>query len=117
MFEVKTVKDFIEKEKCACNQIAVYWYMPGYVGKKEEQNYFCEDCVPRGCDCNSNYIEEDYENNPTGIENVDWKWVVRPADDYNHEVKHGEMWVHIDEKGREFPCCEFMYDKDGFNKL
>jgi hypothetical protein len=111
--EIKKVKEYfgLDKEKCACGKMAVYWYMPGYEGKKEEQNYFCDKCVPRGCSCEWNHVKE---FGPPPDDHA-WKWVViPPGDKYYEEVKEGEMWVHIDEQGREYPCCEFMYDKNGF---
>lgn len=113
--KVKTVKEFFNKEKCDCNKVAIYFYMPGYTGKKEEQNYYCEDCVPRGCSCEWNYIEEeDYK--PEGVEGVDWKWLERVADEQYEEIKKGEIWVYIDKQGREYPCCEFMWSEDGWDK-
>ena len=35
--KVKTVKEFFNKEKCDCNKVATYYYLPSYTGKKEEQ--------------------------------------------------------------------------------
>jgi hypothetical protein len=67
----------MNKEICgACGEkIAVYWYMPGYYPKSNP--FHCENCVPRGCDCNK------------GI---------------------------TDSQGREKPCEEYMFDKNGFEK-
>ena len=57
---------------------AIWWYGPGY-----EQA--CEECVPRGCDCNKDPVDGDCDN-------------IDPAN-----------WVEaIDEKGRKWPCCEWM---------
>jgi hypothetical protein len=39
---------------------------------------------------------------PDGKEGEDWKW-----------VREG-IWCYIDEKGREYPCVEYMYDEDGW---
>lgn len=49
--------------------------------------FYCDDCVHRGCSCNDLPIEGD--NNT------------------HHRV---------DEKGREYPCCEYGYSKEGFEK-
>lgn len=115
------VKEFLNKEKCQCGAIAFWLYMPGAAN---ENSFYCDDCVDRGCDCEWNAVskdaygptplEEDYL--PTGIEGVDWKWVIRPATENMSEVKKGEYWVSIDKKGREYPCCEYMYDENGFDK-
>ena len=119
--EIVKVKEFINKEKCDCGNIATYLYMPG---RSDEQNFFCEDCVPRGCSCEWTYasrhaygptpLEEDLM--PEGVEGKDWKWIERAADEEYEEIKKGEVWVYIDEQGREYPCCEFMWDANGFNK-
>ena len=70
--------------------------------------YCCDECVPRGCSCNHYYMSEEEPILPNleedGVEGVDWKWV-------DEEKTH---WTHIDEKGREYPCCEWMHDPDGY---
>lgn len=105
----------MEKWMCSvCKEkLAVYYYMPSYKGKIEAEEYFCDDCVPRGCSCEENHVDpnaygpeplsEPYL--PKGIEGVDWKW-----------IEKDKIWCSIDEKGRQYPCCEFMYDEDGFEK-
>ena len=101
------------KELCDCGKVAVWCYMPGYSGG--DSPYHCDECVNRGCSCNHRYVSvEAYHpplDNPDlpseldGVENVDWKWC-------DEEKTH---WTHIDSKGREYPCCEYMYDEDGFD--
>lgn len=63
-----------------CSKMATWNYMPG---KGESIDYYCDDCVPRGCSC----IE-----NENGVEQVD------PTDRLN----------------RVFPCCEYMYNENGW---
>jgi len=89
------------KELCDCGKTAVWCYMPGF--SSGDNPHSCDDCVHRGCSCNHNYLAEEYENNPIGIENVDWKWIEKDV-----------SWTPIDEKGREYPCVEYMYDEDGW---
>jgi len=62
---------------------AVWWYGPGV-------DRACEECVPRGCDCNidSFPLDGDYGN-------LDQEWFAPP------EI--------VDTKGRRFPCCEWMW--------
>lgn len=95
--------------KCKKN-IAVWDYMPGF--SNGDISVFCDDCVPRGCDCNYIYLDVDaYDpplDNPSlpeGIEGVDWKW-----------IEKDRIWVDIDEKGREYPCSEYMWDSDGWER-
>ena len=97
---------------CKCGNQSVYWYAPGYVGKSEEQSYFCEDCVPRGCSCNWEHMDEDWAEKPP-TDGSKWKWVILEGKDGYVETKEGEMWTHLDEKGREYPCCEFWYEEKG----
>jgi hypothetical protein len=85
--------------------------MPGYAGKEESNDYYCDDCVPRGCSCN--YIDvrvlvgnETFEDYPPkdSVENIDYRWIVKD-----------ERWEELD-KGKQIPCCEFWYDKGGWEK-
>ena len=98
------------KELCECGKIAVWDYMPGY--SSGESSYSCDDCVPRGCDCNHNYCEVDAyhpplnnKNLPVGEEGVDWKW-----------IEKDKVWTELDDKGREYPCAEYMWDPEGFER-
>jgi hypothetical protein len=31
-------------------------------------------------------------------------------------IEDGKVWCHVNEQGREYPCVEFLYDEDGFDK-
>ena len=91
------------KELCDCGKMATYCYMPSYSGGGNP--FHCSDCVPRGCTCNFNYIG--IHGMPEGEEGKDWKWI----EEYDKKV-----WVELDEKGREYPCAEYMWDPEGFDK-
>lgn len=84
-----------DKELCDCGKVAVWLYSPGYSGGGNP--YHCDDCVHRGCDCNHRYEEPEKEDYPI-------KWI----DD--------KTWCCLDEKGREYPCVEYWYDGEGFDK-
>jgi hypothetical protein len=97
----------MEYEKCDCGKKAIWIYMPGF---KDGSPYFCDECVHRGCSCNHRYVDVnsyhpplDNPDTPDGIEGVDWKW-----------VKQNKVWSYIDEHGREYPCCEYEFEEDGF---
>jgi hypothetical protein len=111
---IQKVKEFIkEKEKCGvCNiKRAVWLYMPG--GSRSNP-FYCDDCVPRGCSCEWNHVEE---FGPPPADSSKWKWVIIPPGDERYaEVEEGEVWTHIDEKGREYPCCEYDYSEEGYEK-
>ena len=61
-----------------CEKPAVWSYMPG-------QESACDKHVPRGCSCNMEPKDGDWES----------------TDLSNYEEP-------IDEQGRKFPCCEWM---------
>ena len=97
----------MEFKKCDCGKIATWVYMPGF---KDGSPYFCDDCVHRGCSCNHHYVDVnayhpplDNPEMPEGTEGVDWKW-----------VEQDKVWVYIDEQGKEYPCCEYDYEENGF---
>lgn len=72
-------------EACkTCGQKAEWTYIPGNCG-------FCDKHVPRGCSCNSNPIDGNYEN----LDRTNWK-------------------EKTDKLGRLLPCCEFWYNKNGW---
>ena len=58
---------------------AIAWYGSG----TEEA---CNKCIPRGCSCNIEPVDGDWEN----------------TDPSNWEER-------VDERGRKYPCCEWMY--------
>lgn len=113
-----------EKEKCDCGKMAVWVYMPGYSGGGNP--YSCEDCVNRGCACNWRWIKEPdghsdpyfiHEDMPEGIEGKDWMWIVETDDRPDTKgIKAGQAWTKLDEKGREEPCGEYDFSKDGWDK-
>ncbi len=70
---------------CDCGRIAVWVYMPSHEGP-ETNDFYCDDCVPRGCSCNMEPKDGDHEN----------------SDPSNWEEP-------LDDKGRKYPCCEFFY--------
>jgi len=85
--------------KCLkCNSTAVWFYAPGV-------SQYCDDHVPRGCTCNKYSVSlNEFSDIPIGVENEDWKWIVP-----------NEIWCVIDEKGRELPCCEYIFDDSSEN--
>lgn len=76
-------------EICECGKKATWIYALGY---EDENPYFCDDCVPRGCSCNY-YTTDDWMPK----EDKDFKW-----------IEKDKIWCYVDEQGRESPCCEFM---------
>lgn len=98
------------KEYCDCRNLAVWVYMPGLSGG--ERPFFCDECVPRGCDCNHIYCKIDAYHPPldephlpVGVENIDWKWIEKDV-----------SWTALDDEQRELPCSEYDYDPQGFER-
>lgn len=84
------------KIKCnKCDNMAVWSLLSG-------DAYYCDDCVPRKCDCQIEYIGEEYDNSPNN-NLMNWEW-----------IEKNKSWRYIDEKGRQYPCFEYSYDKQGF---
>lgn len=88
-----------------CEHLAVWIYMPG-------DNVYCDDCVPRGCTCNHNYVSQeayspalDEPFTPEGEEGKDWKW-----------IEEGKIWCDVDEQGREYPCVEYDWSPGGIEE-
>ena len=85
----------MNKEKCReCDKVAVWFYLPGMEDIYDrEDDYYCEDHVSRGCTCNLSPKDGGYEN----LDPENW------AED-------------LDDQGRKFPCCEYMYSEEGWYK-
>ena len=71
-------------EKCDCGKDAIWIYMP--YNPNITNPYYCDDCVPRGCTCNKEPKDGNWDN----LDESNW---IQPKD----------------EKGREYPCVEFEH--------
>jgi len=90
---------------CDCGKTATWVYLP-YSSVKTDSPYYCDECVPRGCTCNyENILELAYEE-ATGEEGKDWHW-----------VEKDKTWERLDDSGKPYPCCEYDYEKEGFDEL
>ena len=73
------------KDYCDCGKIATWLYMPSYSGP-QHNDFYCDECVPRGCSCNLECKDGNCDNQAT------------------------DNWYQpIDEQGRKYPCCEYFY--------
>lgn len=85
---------------CVCKKETAIWlYLPGRYGES-----YCDNCVSRGCTCNHHYIKGERAD-PPPMDHSDWKW-----------IEENEVWSDLDSLGREYPCCEYMYEEDGWEK-
>jgi hypothetical protein len=122
---------------CGCGkEVQEYWmYMPG-----EEDESYCENCVPRGCSCNNEYFEFDIDSidkeqqiefflkrrhfnvinygSSTHVRGQELETITDrnliKAMFYNftqEQLSHLEI-VPLDENGRHYPCCEYWFTKD-----
>ena len=69
--------------------MARWYYTPSSDSWSEEERYFCDNCIKRGCSCNLVFYEESDPLYFSGEE-------------------------ERDEQGRLFPCCEYDYSISGF---
>lgn len=67
---------------------AVWFYMPS-----DDFEIACDKCVPRGCSCND--FPVDKEGNGLCY--------------FEIEGDHTDWKPYLDEQGREYPCCEWLY--------
>jgi hypothetical protein len=110
--KVQKIKEFLNKEKCDCGAVATYLYMPSSPDDKSNP-FYCSDCVSRGCSCNWMSLK-DGDKHPTD-EDGPWKWVTKDCfTGEDLDPDEGQIWVHLDAKGREYPCCEFMWEENGW---
>lgn len=65
--------------------MAVWMYMPSIESFREEEKFYCDNHISRGCSCNIIHDEE------------------------------GSFEEYKDELGRLLPCCEYDYSKIGFS--
>lgn len=91
-------------EKIWCSyclrNIATWWYAPHYDGKDDFSDFYCGDCVPRGCSCNSELKAGlDYIHDSDGN-------TINPESDYDYS---------LEADGRKSPCIEYDYSKKGFH--
>ena len=99
----------MSKEMCGvCREkIAVWNYVPAHIG---ENPFYCDNCVPRGCSCNTRHISditpEDYDGESICCHHI--KYIVDESGDA------GGYWCDVDDDDREYPCCEYDYDEDGY---
>lgn len=111
------------KEKCKCGKIATWCYLPKDI-------LYCDDCVPRGCGCNIYAINEFGFPENENIILYKKDDIEKQIDNYPDIIKEGlkvntsnlptnisdyAYYEHLDENGRVYPCCEFMYDEEGFD--
>ena len=85
------------KELCDCGEFGVWFYAP--VTDIKRNPYYCDDCVPRGCSCNHYHVDE----NVYSEEDQPIKW-----------IEEDKVWCSVDEQGREYPCCEYWYEEEGW---
>ncbi len=93
------------EDVCECGKPASWFYGPGHADKSNAD--YCDECVPRGCFCNWTPAIGENAEEPKGIEGEDWAWVVRPATLVDEAIESGHYWQSLD-KGKPWPCCEFM---------
>ena len=134
--------------KCKVN-LALWLYMPSdREDTKIEDNFFCDECVLRGCSCNDiqvNYYEfeddlEELNHQANYIRNLinqdqyimlnygkvehykgeeleiqkDMNIIRNVVNNVTNEQLRHFSFKPLDGKGREYPCCEYHYDVQGF---
>ena len=98
------------KKICSiCNKNVATWF---YAPSSDDDPFYCDDCVPRGCSCNV-YSLEEFPNDIPNKNVIFWdKDIVnstlqRTPDSVFYEI--------VDNNGRRYPCCEYWYDENGWD--
>jgi len=95
----------LEKHICTtCWQPATWYYDPYYDEKVEIENYYCDSCVPRGCSCNQYCIVDWHECHTWGLTQEEI------------EKENIQILDRLDSEWRKLPCCEYLYNKEWYEK-
>lgn len=95
---------------CKCmNKIATWCYIPGGL---KNGDFYCDDCVPRGCSCNQYHINE--FNDEDDLENKIY-WNSDLTEFTKEKTLKSIYYEPVDKQGRQYPCCEFDYNEDGYD--
>lgn len=92
----------MSKEKCKCGEVANWLLMSA--SENHNNPFYCEKCVPRGCSCNNSYNVEDATEMLQTFKNNGEKY----------KIENGIV-IPLNDDGKEYPCCEFDYEKEGFD--
>ncbi len=104
----------VNYEKCSCGKKATWCYMPG---TDDGNNCFCDDCVPRGCTCNINRITDAERFGDDLSKNNCLFYDKNMENPFNNKLSDSVYYEILDVNGRRVPCCEYMYDENGFEKF
>lgn len=106
-----------KKKCCQCGKMATWYYVPG----RSVGNFYCDDCVPRGCTCNIRNLK--YESTCTweGINPIVY-YSEKDLCDGDGYPKHCTLerkedsvaFEILDDDGRRFPCVEYEFNGNGF---
>jgi hypothetical protein len=96
----------MKKFLCKCKKIATWEFVPSSTNKRNP--YYCEECVPRGCICNTEYVPNSTDAQENGFGELPdtvmpWRWIIKD-----------KSWCYTDSQGRDFPCIEYWENKHGF---
>lgn len=105
------------KIKCSeCDNIAQWCYLPN-CNDETLKGFYCDKCVPRGCTCNLYDFETCGEPDKENVVFYD-----KNTTDFNEKTYYRNKkdtsfyYEYLDENGKRFPCCEYDYSEDGFEK-
>lgn len=99
-----------ETPMCECGEVAKYLYGPGF--SDGSNPFYCDECVPRNCNCNYNYTKKHLDEVGRGAYPFDVSddYYEEPSDDRPFEwIKEGYIWQTVDENGKPYPCCEYVH--------
>ena len=106
-----------KKKCCQCGKMATWFYVPG----RGVGNFYCDDCVPRGCTCHIRNLNYESTCVWEGINPIVY-YSENDLGDGDSYPKHCSLerkedsvaFEILDEDGRRFPCVEYDFNSDGF---
>ena len=122
---IEFVKKYSTLEHCSCGKLATWIYMPGFAN--DNSPFFCDDCVVTKdegpCSCNFKHITSFTDDELKELkEGLDYKFVVKEdliKLNPNAEVLNfveGALIYYLNDNGRPYPCAEYEYNEEGFEK-
>lgn len=95
--------DYIDSHPCCKCGAPTKWVYGPSNERELKDNFFCDDCVPRGCSCNVVYHLFDEDEKYEDLEpELDDNGLPIPYLDTD-----GSPMQHKDAQGRKLPCIEY----------
>jgi hypothetical protein len=97
-------------KKFASGKIATWYYMPS-TEYADESPFYCDDCVPRGCECQIKRTFAEHDEQRFYVEFDEMMEAFKDGKPHPLMDRHCK-----DDEGKLLPCIEFEYNEFGFEE-